>query len=78
VVAVVRGGQNGYYSVVNPDGTGWTGWRSLGGSLASGPAVTRNGAALEVFVIGGDGRIYRRTATNGTAVTGWGGWGALP
>jgi peptidoglycan/xylan/chitin deacetylase (PgdA/CDA1 family) len=78
VVAVVRGGQNGYYSVFNPDGTGWTGWRSLGGSLASGPAVTRNGAALEVFVIGGDGRIYRRTATNGTAVTGWGGWGALP
>ncbi|HEY7103494.1 MAG TPA: polysaccharide deacetylase family protein [Mycobacteriales bacterium] len=78
VVAVVRGGQNGYYSVLDPDGTGWTGWLSLGGSLASGPAVTRNGAALEVFVVGGDGRIYRRTATNGTAVTGWGGWRALP
>jgi peptidoglycan/xylan/chitin deacetylase (PgdA/CDA1 family) len=78
VVAVVRGGQNGYFSVFNPDGTGFSGWQSLGGSLASGPAVTRNGSALEVFVVGGDGRYYQRTATNGTAVTGWGGWRALP
>jgi peptidoglycan/xylan/chitin deacetylase (PgdA/CDA1 family) len=78
VVAVVRGGQAGYYSVLNPDGTGWTGWRSLGGGLASGPALTVNGSALEVFVVGGDGRHYRNTATNGSAVTGWTGWRALP
>ena len=78
VVAVVRGGGNGFFSVFNPDGTGWSGWQSLGGSLGSGPTVTVNGSALEVFVLGGDGRYYQRTATNGTAVTGWGGWRALP
>jgi peptidoglycan/xylan/chitin deacetylase (PgdA/CDA1 family) len=78
VVAVVRGGETGYYSVLNPDGTGWTGWLSLAGGLASGPAVTVNGSALEVFVVGGNGRHYRKTATDGSAVTGWTGWQALP
>jgi peptidoglycan/xylan/chitin deacetylase (PgdA/CDA1 family) len=78
VVAAVRGGEAGYYSVLNPDGTGWTGWRSLAGGLASGPAVTLNGSALEVFVVGTNGRYYRNTAADGTAVTGWTGWRALP
>ena len=78
VVAVVRGGETAYYSVLDADGTGWTGWLSLGGGLASGPAVTVNGSAVEVFVIGSDGRIYRKTAVDGSAVTGWTGWRALP
>ena len=41
VVAVVRGGGNGFFSVFNADGTGWSGWQSLGGSLGSGPAGER-------------------------------------
>jgi hypothetical protein len=78
VVAVVRSSESAYYSVLNADGTGWTGWLSLGGGLASGPAVTVNGSAVEVFVMGTNGRVYRRTAADGTAVTAWTGWRALP
>ncbi|TDU84348.1 peptidoglycan/xylan/chitin deacetylase (PgdA/CDA1 family) [Kribbella voronezhensis] len=80
LVAVVRGSGNqaGFVSVSNPDVTSWTGWGNLGGILASGPAVTVNGSALEVFAVGTDNRIYRNSATDGTQVTGWTGWRLVP
>jgi hypothetical protein len=36
------------------------------------------GARIVAVVRGGDGRIFRKTATNGMRVTGWTGWQALP
>jgi peptidoglycan/xylan/chitin deacetylase (PgdA/CDA1 family) len=78
LVVAVRGGTTGYVAVSNSDASSWGGWSSLGGSLASGPAITVNGSALEVFVVGTNSRLYRRTATDGTRVTGWTGWQALP
>jgi peptidoglycan/xylan/chitin deacetylase (PgdA/CDA1 family) len=78
LVAAARGGTTGYAGVFSPGGTGWSGWRSLGGNLASGPGLTRNGAAVEAFVVGGDNRYYRNTATDGTQVSGWTGWRILP
>lgn len=79
LVAVVRGNtQNGYLSIGSADGASWTGWTNIGGILASGPAVTVNGSALEVFVVGTDNRLYRRSATNGTLVSGWTAWRLVP
>ena len=71
-VAVVRGGgMNGYVSVSNADASSWSSWTNIGGGLASAPAVTVNGNALEVFVIGFNNHLYRKTAANGSSVTGW-------
>jgi peptidoglycan-N-acetylglucosamine deacetylase len=80
LVAVVRGagGQNGYVSVSNADATSWTGWTNIGGILASGPAVTINGPAIDLFAVGTSNLLYRNTATNGVLVTGWTGWKLLP
>ncbi|HST64686.1 MAG TPA: polysaccharide deacetylase family protein [Mycobacteriales bacterium] len=80
LVAVVRGGgMNGYVSVSNADATSWSAWTNIGGGLASAPTVTVNGNALEVFVVGFTNRLYRKTATDGTAVTGWTpAWQQLP
>jgi peptidoglycan/xylan/chitin deacetylase (PgdA/CDA1 family) len=80
LVAVVRqpSSQSAYVSVGSADGTSWTGWTNLGGILASAPAVTVRGSAVEVFVVGTNGRLYRRTATNGVQVAGWTGWQLLP
>jgi peptidoglycan/xylan/chitin deacetylase (PgdA/CDA1 family) len=64
--------------VGNAAGTSWTGWTNLGGVLTSGPAITANGTTLEVFGVGTDNRLHRDTATDGTLVTGWTGWHALP
>jgi len=78
VVAAVRGGPYAYVSVSNADGSQWSSWANLGGGLASGPAVTVNGSALELFVVGTNNRLYRNTASNGIQATGWTGWRALP
>ena len=78
LVAAVRGGTAAYVAVSGTDAYSWGGWASLGGGLASGPAITVHGPSLEVFVVGTDHRVYRRTATDGTGVTGWTGWQALP
>ncbi len=78
LVAAVRGGVTGYVAVSSADANAWGGWSSLGGGLASGPAITVNGSSLEVFVVGLDNRLYRKTATDGTRVTGWTAWQALP
>ena len=59
-------------------GTSWTNWTTIGGLLSSGPAATVNGSALEIFVVGTDNRLYRKSATNGTLVTAWTGWQLLP
>jgi peptidoglycan/xylan/chitin deacetylase (PgdA/CDA1 family) len=79
LVAVGRGGgNNGYFSVGNADASSWSAWTNISGGLASGPAVTVNGSALEVFAIGFTNRLYRKTAVDGTHVTGWTSWQALP
>lgn len=80
LVAVVRGAgnQNGYVSVGNADATSWTAFTNIGGILASGPAVTINGSALDLFVVGTNNGLYRKTATDGVLVTGWTGWQPLP
>jgi hypothetical protein len=79
LLAVVRAtNHNAYVSVGSADGSTWSTWAILGGLLASAPAATVDGAALEVVAAGTDGRYYRNTATDGTAVTGWTGWRALP
>lgn len=80
LVAVVRGNttQNGYVSVGSADGASWTGWTNIGGTLASGPAVTVRSSALEVFVVGTDNRVYRKTAANGVQVSGWTAWQLVP
>ena len=79
LVAVVRGGgMNGYVSVSNAEATSWSSWTNIGGGLASAPAVTVNGNALEVFVVGFTNRLYRKTATDGTSVTGWTAYQMLP
>ena len=46
--------------------------------LASGPAVTINLSALDLFVVGTDNRLYRKSATDGALVTGWTSWRLLP
>jgi hypothetical protein len=80
LVAVVRGtgSQNGYVSVGNADATSWTGWTNIAGTLASGPAVTVNGSALDLFVVGTNNLLYRKSATDGVLVTGWTTWQPLP
>jgi peptidoglycan/xylan/chitin deacetylase (PgdA/CDA1 family) len=79
LVAAVRGpGTNAYVAVGTADGSTWSSWRNVGGGLGSGPAITVNGPALEMFVVGNDNRLYRNTATDGTAATGWTGWRLLP
>ena len=40
-------------------GSGWTDWRSLGGSATSGPAAVGYGKSILVFVRGTDGAIYQ-------------------
>lgn len=80
LVAVIRGNttQNGYVSVGNADATSWTGWTNIGGTLASGPTITVRGSAVEVFVVGTDNRLYRKSAADGVRVTSWTGWQAVP
>jgi len=80
LVAIVRGGvnQSGYVSVGSADGASWTTFTSIGGALASGPAITINGSALDAFVVGTDNRLDRNSATTGVLVTGWTGWQPLP
>jgi surface antigen len=55
------------------NGSSWSGWASLGGTMVSNPAVIVNGSALNVFVRGVDNQIY--TEYNGGS--GWSGWASL-
>lgn len=63
---------------------GWSNWGSIGAppaGAASSPTVTSPSPdILQVFVRGGDGRIWNNhwTYGQGSAPGGWSGWGAVP
>jgi hypothetical protein len=46
-------------------------WTSLGGGLASGPAVAPVGSAMTFFARGANSRIYTRTLATGWQITPW-------
>ena len=50
---------------VHYDGTTWSGWSSLGGPAASGPAAATVGGVLDVFTLRADGTIWSRQAQGG-------------
>lgn len=55
-------------------GTGWSGWRDLGGNMSGNPvaAVFRN--QVQVFAVGEDGHAHSDVLTQGK---GWSGWQSL-
>jgi hypothetical protein len=55
------------------NGTGWTGFSSIGVGMASDPAVIVGGSALNVFVRARDGQIYAKYNDG----SGWSGWASL-
>ena len=59
------------------DAGGWRGWRSAGGSILSGPAVSGNGTGMYVFVTGGDGGVWVNRFSSGTP-TSWISLGGAP
>lgn len=79
LLAVVRGSDNAcWVNLGNATGTSWRGWQSIGGHLASAPAVTVDSGAAHVFVYGTEGRIWENVATNASTGSGWTGWRAMP
>lgn len=66
------------------NGSAWIGWGSIGAppvGAASAPTVAAPEAnVLQVFVRGGDNRLWNNHYTHGTgsAPGGWSGWGAVP
>jgi hypothetical protein len=58
------------------DGTKWSAWKSLGGSLTSSPAATSTSAGvIDVFARGTSGSLYEKTSTNGGGS--WSNWAPL-
>ncbi len=58
------------------DGTKWSSWKSLGGSLTSSPAATSPATGvIDVFARGTTGSLYEKTSTNGGGS--WGAWTSL-
>ena len=52
-------------------GSAWNAWENLGGSLTSGPGAASCAAgSADVFVLGGDGVVWRKSFRTGT----WSGW----
>jgi peptidoglycan/xylan/chitin deacetylase (PgdA/CDA1 family) len=82
LVGVFRGhgGATGtiYAPVADAAGAQWPSWPSLGGNLISGAAITVDGAAVDAFGYGTNGRIYQNVARTGATATGWTGWQVLP
>ena len=67
-------GMNGGLFYTSSQGSGWSAWDSLGGTLTSSPAVTsRNPGGLTVFVRGTDGTVYYRDYVGGS----WGPWASI-
>ncbi len=66
---LVQGGNNDVWHV-QYDGTAWSGWVSLGGPAAAGPAAATVGGVLDVFAQRADGTIWSRPVQGG-------GWGTL-
>lgn len=57
---------------------GWSGWESLGGSLASAPTVASWGPGrLDVFALGTDDAVWHRAFQNGVGWTPWESLGGL-
>lgn len=66
----VQGTDNQLWGRFYRSTTGWSGWTSYGGTLASGPAVVSVPDGLQpghvnVFVTGGDGGLYQQTIIDG-------------
>jgi peptidoglycan/xylan/chitin deacetylase (PgdA/CDA1 family) len=79
LATVVRGADRGGWSnVADNTATTWRGWAGVSGVLASSPALTVDGSALDAFGYGADGRIWETVAANGTNATNWSGWAVLP
>jgi peptidoglycan/xylan/chitin deacetylase (PgdA/CDA1 family) len=76
VAAMVRGTDGQAWVAVGA--SGWTGFRRVGGGLTSGLALTAQGATLEAYGYGTDGRIWQNVARNGAAADDWSGWRAVP
>ena len=61
-------GTNGALYYTSSQGSGWSAWNSLGGSLTSSPAATvRDTNKITVFARGSDGAIWYRDSQNGGA-----------
>lgn len=54
-------------------GDGWTGWRSLGGILSTGPGAVLADGSADVFAAGTDRAVWARSRTRGH----WGRWHSL-
>lgn len=54
----------------SPDGV-WQGWQSLGGRLASAPAVASVDDEVTLVVVGGDGQLWHRWSWASGAWSGW-------
>jgi peptidoglycan/xylan/chitin deacetylase (PgdA/CDA1 family) len=79
VAVVMRGGNNAYWlRVGNATGTSWGAWTTLGGAFTSAPAMVVDGAQIDAFGYGGNGRLYLSVAANGAAASGWSAWQELP
>ena len=65
-------GKNG--TIRSWNGTAWQPWEGLGGVLNSSPDVSSCASGkLDVFAVGQDGALWRRSFSAGA----WGGWTSL-
>jgi len=70
----VRGTDDQLWTRTLPLGGSWSPWTNLGGLLATGPAAVSVGSAqLDVYVVGTDHGVWRRSRSAG----GWSGWQTL-
>jgi uncharacterized protein YvpB len=69
----IRGADNALWRK-SWNGSGWSGWQSLGGLLSSEPtAVASAGGRIDVFIRGADFALWHRVFDGTT----WGGWRSL-
>ena len=60
-----------------PGSSTWSAWSSLGGTIASNPAIGRNSdGRLEVFVVSTDNQFWHRWQTSPGSST-WSAWSSL-
>jgi len=70
----VQGSDNAlWWQTTTDSGVTWSGWLSLGGVLASSPAVTSPANfVIDVFVQGSDNNFWwQKTTNNGVTWSGW-------
>jgi len=72
-------GSDGAMHTRHWDGTGWSGWQSLGGGFKSAPAAVSWGVGrIDVFGVGLDGALWHSWASGGGSGTLlWAGWHSL-